>query len=131
MVDDVDTKARTVDRAHDDAETNEQAPTTETSEVSSLAARGVQLRPSGYVIKEVLGRGGMGEVLAAQDRRIGREVAYKRLRGNTHTSEALARFSTSTGCLTESPRRAPNVRARRSVVPPAAAAGRMRIGRFW
>src|SRR5689334_7972722 len=34
----------------------------------------------GYQIGELIGKGGMGEVVAAQDQRIGREVAVKRIR---------------------------------------------------
>ena len=41
----------------------------------------VALPDPGYQLGDVLGRGGMGEVLVAQDQRIGREVAIKRIRG--------------------------------------------------
>ncbi|MBA2544863.1 MAG: protein kinase [Deltaproteobacteria bacterium] len=45
-----------------------------------------------YRVGELLGRGGMGEVVLADDLEIGRKVAIKRLRGDV-TSEALvARF---------------------------------------
>jgi serine/threonine protein kinase len=50
------------------------------------------LPPMGYQIGELIGRGGMGEVLAAHDQRIGREVAIKRMRSVTPDSEQLARF---------------------------------------
>jgi hypothetical protein len=46
----------------------------------------------GYQLGAVIGRGGMGEVLAARDERIGREVAIKRLRGAAGGAEAVARF---------------------------------------
>jgi len=45
-----------------------------------------------YVFGEVIGRGGMGEVLVAHDRRIGRDVAVKRLRNGSPTSDETARF---------------------------------------
>jgi serine/threonine protein kinase len=45
-----------------------------------------------YVFGEVIGRGGMGEVLLAHDRRIGRDVAVKRLRSGAPTQDEIARF---------------------------------------
>jgi serine/threonine-protein kinase len=49
------------------------------------------LQLSGYEIGEVIGRGGMGEVVAAHDRRIEREVAMKRMRGEP-SQDATERF---------------------------------------
>jgi serine/threonine-protein kinase len=45
-----------------------------------------------YRIGDVLGQGGMGEVLSARDEQIGRPVAIKRLRVENPSPEVLARF---------------------------------------
>ncbi|HEY3806737.1 MAG TPA: serine/threonine-protein kinase [Kofleriaceae bacterium] len=55
--------------------------------VAQLAA----LPAPGYQLGEVIGRGGMGEVRVAQDLRIGREVAIKRIRGKP-SPDAVDRF---------------------------------------
>ncbi len=48
---------------------------------------------SGYEIRGLLGAGGMGEVHRAYDKRLGREVAIKRLPQNFTTDpDRLARF---------------------------------------
>ncbi len=47
---------------------------------------------SHYVMGEVIGRGGMGEVSLALDRKIGRDVAIKRLRADAPTEDDVARF---------------------------------------
>lgn len=52
----------------------------------------LQLPPSGYQFRDLLARGGMGEVIVTYDQRIGREVAFKRIRGNKASSEDIARF---------------------------------------
>jgi serine/threonine-protein kinase len=51
-------------------------------------------RPSlpNYQWAELIGAGGMGEVILAHDVRIGRDIAIKRMRGATATPEALERF---------------------------------------
>ena len=54
------------------------------------AARRTSLR--GYQLGEVIGSGGMGEVLAARDEQIERDVAVKRLRGVQPSADAIARF---------------------------------------
>ena len=45
-----------------------------------------------YAMGEVIGKGGMGEVLLAHDRRIGRDVAVKRLHSGAPSEEDLRRF---------------------------------------
>jgi eukaryotic-like serine/threonine-protein kinase len=52
----------------------------------------VSLPDPGYQIGELIGRGGMGEVVVAQDQRIGREVAVKRIRAQKPTHDAVDRF---------------------------------------
>jgi serine/threonine-protein kinase len=50
------------------------------------------LPETGYELAGSIGRGGMGEVIAAIDRRMGREVAIKRMRSSHPSDEATARF---------------------------------------
>ncbi|CAN5849330.1 hypothetical protein BH11MYX2_BH11MYX2_18610 [soil metagenome] len=58
----------------------------------SVAAALVSLPPPGYQLGASIGRGGMGEVIAAHDLRIGREVAVKRMVHERPTNEATTRF---------------------------------------
>ena len=60
---------------------------------SSGTSKGtIVLPPPGYLLGVSIGRGGMGEVLAAQDVRIGREVAVKRMTSEAPDDEQIARF---------------------------------------
>ena len=52
----------------------------------------VSLPAPGYQLGEMIGHGGMGEVVAAQDQRIGREVAVKRIRSQDPSPDAVLRF---------------------------------------
>jgi serine/threonine-protein kinase len=45
-----------------------------------------------YALGGVIGRGGMGEIMLAHDKRIGRDVALKRLRSTEPTDEDVSRF---------------------------------------
>jgi serine/threonine protein kinase len=47
---------------------------------------------SRYRLGELLGKGGMGEVVLAHDDQIGRDVAVKRIRSSEPSAEELARF---------------------------------------
>ncbi|HTR55664.1 MAG TPA: serine/threonine-protein kinase [Kofleriaceae bacterium] len=59
---------------------------------ASAHVRPPKLALSGYEIGELLGEGGMGEVLLARDARIGRDVAIKRMRHASPGDDAVARF---------------------------------------
>jgi serine/threonine-protein kinase len=51
-----------------------------------------EAKPSGYDFRQVLGRGGMGEVVLAEDLNIGREVAVKRMHAGADSADARKRF---------------------------------------
>jgi len=48
--------------------------------------------PEKYELGEILGRGGMGEVVLAEDKTIGRRVAIKRMRAAQPSGELITRF---------------------------------------
>ena len=69
----------------------------------SAAASGRDLAaiPARYTVGDLLGKGGMGEVVSARDEQIGRSVAIKRMRAEA-TPDAIARFEREAkiqGCL--------------------------------
>ncbi|MCX5743573.1 MAG: protein kinase, partial [Proteobacteria bacterium] len=68
------------------------AATTRPADASGSPAGPLVLPAAGYIMGEVIGRGGMGEVITAHDRRIGRDVAIKRMRGDAPSAAAVARF---------------------------------------
>ena len=53
---------------------------------------GVAAPSQKYELGEVLGRGGMGEVVLAEDKTIGRRVAIKRMRAAQPSPDSVARF---------------------------------------
>ncbi len=75
-----------------DSELDDLQTLTDLGDTTPAGARDVS--PPGkmmYQIREVLGRGGMGEVALAHDPSIGRDVALKRMRGEP-TAEMIERF---------------------------------------
>src|ERR1700733_15688209 len=47
---------------------------------------------SGYLFGEVIGRGGIGEVVLAHDLKVGRDVAIKRLKADAPSEDEVPRF---------------------------------------
>ncbi len=73
----------------DDAETVQDATVVPASDRGNVR---VELPPAGYHFGDVIGKGGMGEVVAAHDLRIGRDVAVKRMHDGMADADAVARF---------------------------------------
>ena len=71
---------------------SDQRPTVVDTAVADSARGATSLPEPGYDLGEVIGRGGMGEVVSARDRRIGRDVAIKRMRGDSPSEATIARF---------------------------------------
>jgi serine/threonine protein kinase len=57
----------------------------------SMIENRVQLAPAGYELQDTLGKGGMGEVIAAHDLKFDRDIAIKRMHGEQST-RSIARF---------------------------------------
>jgi hypothetical protein len=71
------------------AATASDAPDTlNTAPVIRIGARDI----ADYELGDLIGRGGMGEVLVARDRNFGREVALKRMRADKPSPELVERF---------------------------------------
>ena len=79
-----------------DGDMSEDDEATTSDESQPLAEDSGRSRPSRplrrYEIREAIGRGGMGEVLAAHDSQIGRDVAIKRMRALDPTVTQIQRF---------------------------------------
>src|SRR5690606_15208999 len=74
-------------------DTGDDAGPTDTIDERGGRPRSKASRASGrYAPSHELGRGGMGEVIAARDEQIGREVAIKRMKKAQPSEQAIARF---------------------------------------
>jgi serine/threonine-protein kinase len=92
MVDDNDGDAASAPTLADSAVRSRDPATAVTLHSGGGDPAAIELAPAGYQLGTLLGHGGMGEVIAAQDRRIGRDVAYKRLKSPDASADALSRF---------------------------------------
>jgi serine/threonine-protein kinase len=82
-----DEAATTVDRDGDRERENTTRPYERARRASAPLGAGDR-----YELGDPIGRGGMGEVIEAYDKQIGREVAIKRLRTDEPTPHQLSRF---------------------------------------
>src|SRR5262245_22779220 len=88
-----DPAAPTVDGTVSGTAATRRAPTHDETIIPTWGASTIVALPDpGYQLGTMIGRGGMGEVLVAQDQRIGREVAVKRIRSREPSPDAVARF---------------------------------------
>jgi len=66
--------------------------TSSATHIGEASIDDVVMPDPGYDVGDLIGRGGMGEVLLAHDRRINRTVAIKRIRSEAFATDTLARF---------------------------------------